>query len=127
MSTEGHKVLARMSLCGHQVPNKDFPIEDVLDRDVPFEDMSVEDNPVEDLMSTQGHDVLGWMSLWGHHVLAVDVPADDVLGCFHDVSSWKAGPGSCLPAWLLGYFVRACTENIASQCNIKETVLIVYC
>ena len=77
--TQGHKVLARMSLCGHQVPNKDFPIEDVLDRDVPFEDMSVEDNPVEDLMSTQGHDVLGWMSLCRHHVLAEDVLDGDIM------------------------------------------------
>ena len=62
MSTQGHKVLARMSLCGHHVPNKDVPVEDVLDRDVPVVDMSVEDDPVEDLLSAQGHDVLGWMS-----------------------------------------------------------------
>ncbi len=38
-------------------------------------------------------------------------------GCFQpDVSSWEAGPGSCLlPACLPGYFVRACTENLASR------------
>ena len=72
MSAQGH-VLKRMSLCGHQVPNKDVAVEDVFGGDIPIENMSVEDNPVEDLMSTQGHTVLVRMSLWGHHVLAEDV------------------------------------------------------
>ncbi len=48
-STQGHKLLARMSLCGHHVPNKDVPVEDVLDGDVPVKHMSV-----EDMMSLEG-------------------------------------------------------------------------
>ena len=77
----------RTSLCAHDVPNHDVPVEDTMSpsrmsplrtflcgHKVHVEDVLDGGVPTEDLMSAQGHDVIGRMSLRGHHV-----PDEDVL------------------------------------------------